>query len=149
MGTLFEKFILNYYRNHYNYEIRSRNYEWNLISVADSEWSYIPRMETDVQILMEEEHIIIDANYYRSAFTNNCGKSSFRSGHMYQLKAYMDKIKDSSKKVRGILVYPSNGYDFYQQYKEPDGSIIAFKTINLAEDWQKVEQDLTDIFEKG
>lgn len=146
MSTLFEKFILNYYDYHYDYEVKSRRYNWELLPIEESNWSLIPRMETDIQIMTDNEQIVIDAKYYRSAFVKSYGKERFRSSHMYQLKTYMDKIKESSPKVRGILIYPSNGYDFYEQYKMKDGSIIAFKTINLAKQWHEIEADLAAIF---
>lgn len=103
-------------------------------------------MNTDVEIETPTEKIIIDAKYYSSAFTKHHEKESFRSEHMYQMKAYMNTQSATEKQVKGILLYPSNHYEFYDRFHDEDGNILAFKTINLAKNWQSIKNDLTEIF---
>jgi len=146
MSHLFESFILNYYRIHFPYSVKRRQHYWDLTPVSNSNFSLIPTMNTDVEIETPTGNIIIDAKYYRSAFTRYFNKERFRASHMYQMTAYMQKRTSTEKQTCGILMYPSNGYEFYEQYRDSDGNILSFKTVNLAKDWQHIETDLAEIF---
>jgi len=146
MSHLFERFIFNYYRLHFPYKVERRQHKWDLIPIANSNYSLIPTMNTDVEIQTSASQIIIDAKYYRDAFMRNFSKESFRSSHMYQMTSYMRKQPSTEKVTQGILMYPSNGYEFYEQYYDKNGDILSFKTINLAKDWKEIEADLAEIF---
>lgn len=147
MSNLFENFIFNYYRFHYpEFVVGRRIYRWNLKPIGNSNYGLIPTMNTDVEVETPTTKIIIDAKYYRSAFTKNHEKKSFRSDNMYQIKAYMNKQSSTEKQIKGILMYPSNHYEFDEQFHDEDGNILAFKTINLEKNWESIKNDLAEIF---
>src|SRR5699024_11116223 len=84
--------------------------------------------------------------YYRFAFTKYHEKKSYISNNMYQIKAYIEAQKPTKKQIKGVLLYPSNPYEFYDQFCDEEDNIIAFKTINLGKDWSSIEEDLAEIF---
>lgn len=148
MSTIFEEFIRNFYKVHKDYKIRSRSYDWDLEPIGNSNIGLIPRMNTDIEIERSEEKIIIDAKYYRDAFTNKYDNKKFISTHMYQITAYLRKNINinETRKLRGILIYPSNGYEFHEKFISKEGYTIEFKTINLNNKWEKIEEELLSIF---
>jgi 5-methylcytosine-specific restriction enzyme subunit McrC len=146
MNDIFEKFIFNYYRIHFEYNVVRRKYIWDLTPINESDYRLIPTMNTDIEIETLNDKFIIDAKYYQSAFANNFGRKKFISGHMYQISSYMKKQNHSYKKLKGILMYPSNNYDFYEQFIDENNNILSFKTINLAKDWSEIRKDLDEIF---
>jgi len=146
MSDLFERFIFNYYRIHFPYVVQRRQHRWDLMPLGESNFDLIPTMNTDVEIQTPTMQFIIDAKFYQSAFTRYFDKERFRSSHMYQMTSYMQKRTSTEKQTKGILMYPSNGYEFYEQYRTGDGNILSFKTVNLAKDWKYIEADLADIF---
>lgn len=147
MSTIFEEFLRNFYKVHTNYKIRSRYYTWDLKALEDSNINFIPRMETDIEIEKPEEKIIIDAKYYRNAFTNRNEIEKFIGTHIYQITAYLRKNINISEKrrLRGVLIYPSNGYEFYEKFVSKEGYGVEFKTINLNNKWDVIEEDLLKI----
>lgn len=148
MSSIFEEFLKNFYNLHTDYQIRSRNYSWDIEPLENSNIGLIPLMKTDIEIERLEEKIIIDAKYYRSAFTYGYDIKRFISNHMYQITAYLRKNvnKNEKRNLRGILIYPSNGYDFYERFLSKEGYTIEFKTVNLNKKWYEIEEDLLSIF---
>lgn len=148
MSSIFEEFLKNFYKIHTDYKISSRNYSWDIEPLEDSNMGLIPLMKTDIEIERQEEKIIIDAKYYKSAFTYGYDIKRFISNHMYQITAYLRKNINTKekRKLRGILIYPSNGYDFYEKFLSKEGYTIEFKTVNLNKKWDKIEEDLLNIF---
>src|SRR5690625_2464367 len=99
MNVVFEHFLKNFYNAHTNYHVSSKKYIWNLQPIANSDLDLIPTMQTDVQIQTPTEKIIIDAKYYKSAFTFHFNKKRFISNHMYQMNAYLMKNKHDSEEA--------------------------------------------------
>ena len=148
MSAIFEAFLKNFYKVHTDYEIRSRRYSWDLEALGGSDINLIPRMETDIEIERPDEKIIIDAKYYTNAFTSRHDVRKFISSHMYQMTAYLRRnmSEDESRQLRGILIYPSNGYEFYERFRSREGYTIEFKSINLNKKWEKIGEDLLSVF---
>lgn len=148
MSSIFEEFLRNFYKKHTNYNISRRKYNWDLEPIENSNIHLIPKMETDIEIEKDDEKIIIDAKYYNNAFTNRYDVQKFIPSNMYQITAYLRKNinKNQTKKLRGILIYPSNGYDFHEKFSSKEGYIIEFKTINLNKKWYKIKEELLSIF---
>src|SRR5690625_6910332 len=73
-------------------------------------------MNTAIEIETPTQKIIIDAKYYRSAFTRYHEKKSYISNNIYQIKAYMEAQKPIDKQIKGMLLYPSNPYEFDDQF---------------------------------
>lgn len=70
MARLYERFILEYYRQKYTYltEVKAGQVKWNLTG-DDSETMvrFLPIMRTDIMLRLKEKILIIDAKYYGRA----------------------------------------------------------------------------------
>ena len=67
MARLYERFILEYYRQEHTYltEVKAGQVKWNLTG-DDSETMvrFLPIMRTDIMLRLKEKILIIDAKYY-------------------------------------------------------------------------------------
>lgn len=147
MHQLFETFIFKYYLIEHPHTVKKHSYSWKLAPLADSDINLIPTMNTDIEIETPNKYYVIDAKYYQSAFSERY-KRRFKSENMYQIYAYMNQVEVKNKIIQGVLFYPSNGYDFFEQFKLEDGNIISFKTVNMSETWSRVKNDLDEIFDE-
>lgn len=149
MSTIFEEFMRNFYKRHTDYIIRRRIYNWDLEPLDNSNMGFIPRMETDIEIETLKEKIIIDCKYYRNAFITRYDSKKFISTHVYQITAYLRKNinLNEGKRLRGILIYPSNDYEFHERFISKEGYTIEFKTINLNNNWDEIENELLSIID--
>lgn len=143
MSAIFEEFLRNFYRRHTDYPVRARYYRWDLEAMPGSGIGLIPRMETDVEIEKLAEKIIMDAKYYQSAFTERFDNRRFISENLYQITAYLRKnLNKEDRNLRGILIYPTTGFEFHEKYRAKEGYQVELKSINLNQDWWKIERDL-------
>lgn len=144
MSRIYEQFLFNYYEvnldNVYHVKGGSK-FNWELYR-DDKQESNLPMMETDIEIRRDNALIVIDAKYYTNAFSSRFEVEKFRSSHLYQMNSYLNYYENKYEKVRGILVYPSNGYSFYERYKRNDSFGIEFATIDLSKDWDMIDHDL-------
>ena len=145
MSTIFESFIRNFYKIHSNYNVSRKKYNWDLEPVDNSDINLLPIMETDIELIKEKEKIIIDAKYYKDAFNYRFESKKFIPNHLYQISAYMNKNKKLYENIRGILIYPSNGYKFHEKYVSPENYFIEFKSLDLSKDWDCIKNDLLDL----
>lgn len=144
MSKIYEQFLYNYYDVNLDesYHVKSGSrFEWELYKSDDGQ-SNLPIMETDIEIRRNNTIIVMDAKFYRDAFTSRFEAEKFRSSHLYQMNAYLNYYEDKYDQVRGVLVYPSNGYSFYERYKRDNSYGIEFATIDLSKDWNIIEADL-------
>lgn len=44
---------------------------------------------------------------------------------MYQIKAYMESQKPTDRQIKEIILYPSNPYEFADQFHDEENNIIA------------------------
>lgn len=145
MSHIYETFLKKFYDRHTNYQVRSRYYNWFLAPLDKSDISFIPRMETDIELEKDNDtKIIIDAKYYQNALSNRSEQEKFISRDMYQLNAYLSH-NQHYKNLRGILLYPSVGYNFNQKYERKDKYTIEFQTVDLSKDWKSIEYNLMQI----
>ena len=142
MSAIFESFIRNFYKIHSNYNVSRRKYNWDLDPVNNSDINLLPIMETDIELTKGREKIIIDAKYYKDAFNYRFESKKFIPNHLYQISTYINRNKKVYENIRGILIYPSNGYRFHEKYISPENYYIEFKTLDLSKDWDFIENDL-------
>lgn len=67
MARLYEKFILEYYRQHHTYlsEARAAQVKWDLQGENDEAMiRFLPVMQTDIFLRLNEKVLILDAKYY-------------------------------------------------------------------------------------
>ena len=115
MARLYERFILEYYRQKYTYltEVKAGQVKWNLTG-DDSETMvrFLPIMRTDIMLRLKEKILIIDAKYYGRALQKQFDKYSLHSGNLYQIFTYVkNQDKDDTGDVAGILLYAKTDED--------------------------------------
>lgn len=145
MSSIFENFLRNFYKTHSNYNVNRKKYNWDLDPVNNSDINLLPIMETDIELTKGKKKIIIDAKYYKGAFNYRFKSKKFIPSHLYQISAYINKNKKIYENIRGILIYPSNGYEFHEKYVSPENYFIEFKTLDLSKNWYYLKNDLLDL----
>lgn len=115
---MFEKFVLKFYaRELEGYDARSHRIRWNAQGHSDRAEALLPTMLTDVTLTSDERVLTIDTKYYENALTSHHKSASVRSGHLYQMFAYLKNYAAEhpiSRRQRACYSTPSStrGYDF-------------------------------------
>ena len=85
MARLYEKFILEYYREHCTWltEVKSGQVKWNIgDETSASLIRFLPAMQTDIMLRLGEKTLIIDAKYYGETLQKQYDKYILRSAHI-------------------------------------------------------------------
>lgn len=129
--SLYEKFILEYYRYHHpEYKANPDTISWD---IDDGVIEFLPTMVTDITLKYGEKTLIIDAKYYAHTMQSQFDVQSIHSGNLYQIYAYVKNLdKANTGNVAGMLLYaktqeqitPNNKYSM-------GGNTIWVKTLDL------------------
>ncbi|MCQ2292857.1 MAG: hypothetical protein MJZ54_02325 [Bacteroidaceae bacterium] len=163
MNLLFERFLMNFCKQHCRTEfpeIGRSNIEFQLSPYGmvfsqdvGQSTRLLPIMQTDVTLYNPTtgRKTILDAKYYQQTLVSRFGQQGkIRREHLSQILSYVlnqEKPDDpQSLQTEGILIYPTitEDYDIAYRYRHTD-HIIRISTINLNQDWQKIEERLKDI----
>lgn len=148
MALLFQRFILEYYRQkHPEFKARGKQVEWNL-DMLEAQSSFLPTMNTDVTLELADRKLIIDAKYYGNTFQENYGKKTFHSPHIYQIYAYVtNEDKHHKGNVDGILLYAMTEKEGKkaEKIKLKTGNIIQIKTLDLNQDFSDITKQLEEL----
>lgn len=147
MARLFEAFVKNFYKIETNLSVSSDYIEWQFESGNVEDIEMLPIMRTDITLRSENRKIIIDTKYYKETFQTRYDKQKINSSNLYQLFSYLNnQVTDSeiTRNCEGILLYPSIRDDFMYSYKYKNHKIRVM-SINLNQNWQKIETDLLNI----
>lgn len=164
MQKVYELFLLNFYALHLdkeNYRVHAPKINWNIDTNAFDYWqnsfeieTKITDRRTDIVIENKKEKIqfIIDAKYYREALISsyqNEATKTYRTGHINQVRGYILDSNFEGAKC-GALVYPTVCNNELERGKllPISGAHIIIKTINLNQNWQKIEENLLDFAKK-
>lgn len=150
MARLYERFILEYYRQHHGYlsEVKAAQVKWNLIDENDESMiRFLPVMQTDITLRLDELILIIDAKYYGRTLQLQFDKYSLHSGNLYQIFTYVkNQDKFSTGNVSGLLLYAKT-----EEAITPDcsfnmgGNRIGAKTLDLNMEFSKIAAQLDAI----
>lgn len=143
-SQIFEVFVREFYRYHLkSARVSGRRMRWSGAVVPIE-----PVMLTDITVENDDSILVIDTKYYVSALSkrDDFGVSSqakLRSINLYQIFTYMSYTSASNPgmPVSGMLMYPENGTSVDHTVDTIQGPIRA-KTINLMQDWERVEAEL-------
>lgn len=147
MCSLYEKFILEYYRYHYKgvLSANSTQVPWN---TDDGVIDFLPVMQTDIMLKRKDKTLIIDAKYYsHSMQKGQYDKVTIHSGNLYQIFTYVknyDTAGDGS--VSGMLLYAktdeevTSDNDFMMS-----GNKISVKTLDLNREFTDIAKSLDKI----
>ncbi len=152
MAKLYEKFILEYYRQHHTYlsEIKAGQVKWDLIGEnSESMIRFLPVMQTDIMLQFKEKTLIIDAKYYGRTLQKQFDKYSLHSNNLYQIFTYVKNLdKDNTGNVAGILLYAKTDEDI-----TPDvvfnmgGNQIGARTLDLNKEFPLIASQLDKLAE--
>jgi len=151
MWKLFEEFVYNFYRHEQSrFQVTRPKIAWDLDekkprneAAADASIR-LPRMATDVVLESDDRAIIIDAKFYTKTLQSHHGTQSYHSANLYQLFTYLKNAEAKGKsyaEAEGILLYPTVSYPL-DDAVQIQGHRIRVCTLNLAQTWKEIEQDL-------
>lgn len=153
MAKVYEKFILEYYRYHHRYlsEAKAAKVKWNLDDQNDEAMiRFLPDMQTDIFIKLDEKILILDAKYYGKTLQRRMEKATLHSSNIYQIYTYVkNQDRDSTGNVSGMLVYAKTQEDI-----TPDclvnigGNQIGATTLDLNCDFKEIAAQLDEIAER-
>ncbi len=143
MAQLFENFVKNFYRKEIQgSKVKSESFYW----VAEGEKAeFLPIMKTDISLEFGNRKIIMDTKFYKDMFGANWNKETVRSGHLYQLFAYLKNDEYySGRKATGILLYPKVHKAIDLSY-EIHGFDVKVCTVDLTEEWEGIHERLLGV----
>lgn len=153
MARLYEKFILEYYKQHHTYlsEVKAAQVKWDLVGENDDSMiRFLPVMQTDIMLRLDKKNFIIDAKYYGKTLQQQFGKYSLHSGNVYQIFTYVkNQDKNNTGNVAGLLLYAKT-----EEAITPDcffnmgGNRIGAKTLDLNTDFKVISAQLDKIAEE-
>lgn len=146
MSALFEQFVRNFAIRHCpGAKVSAMEIAWRADTCGQAQ-DVIPKMITDVTIQWPERKLILDCKYYAEALISRFDALRLRSGHLYQLHAYLTNKAPTPgwENVEGMLLYPSNGYDFDHNFVLHGRHPIRVSTININRDWREIEAALLE-----
>ena len=150
MARLYEKFILEYYREHCTWltEVKSGQVKWNIgDETSTSLIRFLPAMQTDIMLRLGEKTLIIDAKYYGETLQKQYDKYILRSAHIYQIFSYVKNLDvNHTGSVGGLLLYAKTDEDIVPDGSvKIDGNMIAAKTLDLNVDFRVIAAQLNSI----
>ncbi|WP_129407840.1 5-methylcytosine restriction system specificity protein McrC [Marinitoga lauensis] len=152
MSTIFEEFVLNYYKTKLkNALVKRENIYWSWSkNILEGDENLIPKMQTDTSIELGNKKIIIDTKYYKKALSKNYDKEKFISSNLYQINSYLTNYilnKKEKLELVGILLYPEVGSEinFCAENKKTIKYKICVKTIDLNKHWTNIEKRLNTL----
>lgn len=153
MHRLYEKFVLEYYRQHHSYlsETKAAQVRWNLAEDTDERMiQFLPVMQTDIFLRLNEKVLIIDTKYYGKTMQKQYDKATLHSGNVYQIFTYV-KNQDTANtgNVSGMLLYAKT-----DEAITPDcsfvmgGNRISVRTLDLNNEFSLIAAQLDRIAEE-
>ncbi|MGN0594055.1 MAG: 5-methylcytosine-specific restriction endonuclease system specificity protein McrC [Hominimerdicola sp.] len=150
MERLYERFILEYYREHHaELDPSAQHIKWNLTETPDNAMiQFLPDMKTDITLKKDGKTLIIDAKYYGKTMIQNFDKSTLRSAHLYQIFAYVKNMDiENTGNVSGLLLYAKTEEEIFPD-GEPfviGGNSIGAKTLDLNQEFSVIAKQLDEI----
>jgi 5-methylcytosine-specific restriction enzyme subunit McrC len=112
--------------------------DWDGSPIGDADFALIPQMETDVTLRSDSSVIVIECKYTESIYQRNYFTEKFRSGHLYQLLAYLRNLGGDAE---GILLYPTAGITVDQTFFL-QGHRVRVRTVDLDRNWPEIAASL-------
>lgn len=148
MANLFERFVQNYYKTHYQQLIpaQKRLINWNL--EPPHAVPYLPKMYADLKLhdSISNHTLIIDTKYLGSIMqTGPFGNKTFSSDNLYQIFAYVKNMdKGNTGNVSGMLLYAKT-----TEEDVPDNTSFVIgnnhfcvRTLDLNQPFEQIKQQL-------
>lgn len=161
MNYLFERFLMNFCKQHCKEQFPQVHREYIHFQLTPFGMMFkrageaLPIMETDVSLYNPQTGAkkILDAKYYQETLVSKYGaQEKVRREHLSQIISYVMNQENSDNPhtfdTSGTLVYPTvdEDFDFSYRYKDTN-HMIHVTTINLNQDWDKIEARIKEIVE--
>lgn len=150
MERLYEKFILEYYKQHHpDLNPKSAQVKWNLTEQPNQTMiQFLPKMKTDITLQKGDKTLIIDAKYYSKSMSQSYSKETLRSAHLYQIFAYVKNMDSANTgNVSGLLLYAKTEDEVFSE-GEPfviGGNSIGARTLDLNQSFELLSKQLDSI----
>jgi len=146
MRTLFERFVRNFYRREQQeFRVTRTKMKWSQTRAAERDLALLPAMETDITLVSDGRVIVMETKFVPEAVVEHHGKLTLRSGHLYQLFAYLKNLATrklvADRELSGVLLYPTASHSLDLRY-ELHGHHVRVFTLDLNRDWREIEKDL-------
>ena len=149
MHTLYEKFILEYYRRHHAHLKPNQSYiEWN-VPRGTMGVEFLPNMKTDVMMIAADKTLIIDAKFYSHSMHMYFNKNSYISSNLYQIFSYVKNKDTGTGTVYGVLLYAQTQDEVPTQENtfNMGGNYIGIKILDLMQKFEFIKNKLDSIAE--
>ena len=152
MSHLYEKFILNYYKQeHPELITHAPQIKWAGTTKEDYS-NMLPIMQTDITLEKDKQILIIDAKYYQKITNTKNDHVTVSSANLYQIFAYvknMDANTNYTNTISGMLLYAKTDEKEYPDYVyNMSGNHISVKTLDLNVEFEEIRKQLDNIVEK-
>lgn len=148
MHRLYEKFLLEYYSQHYpQLKVSASQIPWAL---DDGVGTMLPAMQSDITLQQGNAVLIIDAKYYSHSTQVQFDKHTLHSPHLYQIFTYV-KNKSASfgnlpHTVSGMLLYAKTDEEIQPDYSyRMSGNKISVRTLDLNREFAELKEQLNAI----
>lgn len=153
MSRLYEKFVLEYYKKHFNaLSPESSCVDWDLMGTDNSSEELLPVMHTDIFLKNKDNGkvLIIDTKYYKETLSTHFGKNTYNSNNLYQVFTYVKNYdKENNGKTSGMLLYAKTQEPITVKAKyNIGGNDFYIDTLDLSVDFEEIRKKLDSIVEK-
>lgn len=148
LSSLFEKFVLNYYKRNFSasYSVRSSHIKWALTNNADpASHKVLPIMKSDIIIESVKKSLIIDTKFYNNIYQYNFDTQKNRNMHLYQIYSYVKNYEyaNDTKEVSGLLLYAQTYHETVPEYNhEITQNKIFIRSVDLNKPFNEICKQL-------
>ena len=150
MGLVFEQFVKTFCERETDYRVSAPRIDWFGAEGSERDLRHLPGMKTDIVLRSPERTVILDTKFYRSPLDTRYGVERAKSGHLYQIFAYVTNwavaASADEPEPEGWLLYAAVDGDFDYRF-ELMGRRIRVCSIDLAQEWREIERDLKGLVE--
>jgi 5-methylcytosine-specific restriction enzyme subunit McrC len=142
MRKLFERFLFNFFKHEQSrFKVRRTRFRW--ANAEGQGVDLLPTMTTDVTLERPGHFLVMDAKYTPNALQQPLhGSPTLRSGHLYQLFAYLNNLPTPpDTRLDGIILYPL-GAGAVDASVSLSGHGLRACTIDLNQHWTLIRRDL-------
>ncbi len=153
MGLVFQQFVRTFCERETDYRVSAPRINWFGAEGSKTDLRHLPGMQTDIVLRSPERTIIADTKFYKHPLvTSQFGGRRVRSGHLYQIFAYVTnwaaEASSHDPEPEGWLLYAAVNGDFDYRFELVKRRIRAC-SIDLSQKWREIETDLRKLVDGG
>jgi 5-methylcytosine-specific restriction enzyme subunit McrC len=144
LAALFQRFLRGFAsREQSAFKVKADTLPWQAAVGPAAMLGLLPQMETDVSLVAPGRRVVLEAKFYRQPLVIRRGQWRLRSGHLYQLFAYLKNlsIRHSGEAVEGVLIYPKMGRRLRLSLFL-HGHKVRVWTVDLSQPWNTLRSEL-------